>query len=266
MSEQTPASATKAWLVIPFLSLMFVAGLALVYVVDDGLTVSTGTAVADETTSPDPLASLHAALAEQETRWQAQQQRIERLEQALRERAQREAVETEALERRIEGLRAVLGQRVETVESADEEVAHAGLLRDYAALGARFTPRGALVSLGEERLRFAPGAAELPEGPIAPLTAIAEHLQAHPELQLLLSGHTDASGDASGNLVLSQARAAAVAAALVALGVESARITVEGVGSSEPLVEEIDAASRARNRRVEVYFTLPGVGEDRDPA
>ncbi|AHF05448.1 hypothetical protein MARPU_06865 [Marichromatium purpuratum 984] len=140
------------------------------------------------------------------------------------------------------------------------------MLRDYAALGARFTPRGALVSLGEETLRFAPGAAELPEGPIAPLTAIAEHLQAHPELQVLLSGHTDASGDASGNLVLSQARAEAVAAALVALGIESARMTVEGVGSSEPLVEEIDAASRATNRRVEVYFTLPGVGEDRDPA
>ncbi|NKN33229.1 OmpA family protein [Marichromatium bheemlicum] len=253
MSEQTSTSATKAWFAVPFLSLMFIAGLGLVYVADGGLPAP----VAAPLEEPDPLARLRAELAAQTARWQAQQQRIEQLEQRQQERAHDQAAALEALEHRIEAQRADFDQRFAAARGAAERAAHATLLHDYAVLGARFTADGALVSLGEEALRFAPGSAELPDGPIAALAPVAAHLDAHPALKVRLRGHSDGSGDATRNQALSRARAEAVASALAGLGVAPERMSVEGVGSAEPLVEERDAGTRARNRRVEVYLTLP---------
>ncbi|ANY19395.1 Outer membrane porin F precursor [Tsuneonella dongtanensis] len=64
-----------------------------------------------------------------------------------------------------------------------------------------------------------------------------------------IEGHTDASGDAAFNRKLSEDRAAAVRAALLAQGVEGNRIEVAGYGSDQP-VDGLDKANPI-NRRVE---------------
>jgi outer membrane protein OmpA-like peptidoglycan-associated protein len=81
---------------------------------------------------------------------------------------------------------------------------------------------------------------------------IVKLLEADPSLQLSIEGHTDATGDAQHNLALSQARAAAMVSALVAHGIDAARLSSLGFGSQRPLAPETDDASRAKNRRVEL--------------
>lgn len=78
---------------------------------------------------------------------------------------------------------------------------------------------------------------------------VAELMQRHPSLTLIIRGHTDATGDASHNQALSQERAAAVRHYLISKGIAPHRLKSEGRGESELLPGE--KADGARNRRVE---------------
>jgi OOP family OmpA-OmpF porin len=64
-------------------------------------------------------------------------------------------------------------------------------------------------------------------------------------------GHTDTSGSNAYNDKLSVRRAEAVRDALVANGVQSGAISLEGRGESDPLVSTADGVPEERNRRVQ---------------
>jgi outer membrane protein OmpA-like peptidoglycan-associated protein len=78
------------------------------------------------------------------------------------------------------------------------------------------------------------------------LTDLARSLQNYPNTEVLIVGHTDATGTDSYNMDLSRRRAAAARAFLVSQGIPGDRIRVEGRGETEPV------GSDAENRRVEV--------------
>lgn len=63
-------------------------------------------------------------------------------------------------------------------------------------------------------------------------------------------GHTDSSGDAQKNTVLSQARAVAVQDYLVAKNIAADRLSTEGKGSSQPVANNATADGRKKNRRI----------------
>lgn len=83
------------------------------------------------------------------------------------------------------------------------------------------------------------------------LNEVAKVLREHPDLKFSIEGHTDSDGEEAANLKLSQARAEAVKAQLIALGVEAARLACKGWGESTPVDANATALGKANNRRVE---------------
>jgi outer membrane protein OmpA-like peptidoglycan-associated protein len=118
------------------------------------------------------------------------------------------------------------------------------VLYDALAAKGRWVTQGIL---------FATGKADLQPESRPVLKEIASTLKKYGDLKILIEGHTDNVGAAASNLALSEARAAAVKAALVAqYGADGARITAKGLGDTKPAAPNATAAGRAQNRRVEV--------------
>ncbi len=84
------------------------------------------------------------------------------------------------------------------------------------------------------------------------LNSVAKVLNKYSNSTVMVSGHTDSTGSADYNLSLSKSRAQSVAAYLQGQGVKASRFEVLGLGSSNPIASNADAAGRAQNRRVEI--------------
>ncbi len=85
------------------------------------------------------------------------------------------------------------------------------------------------------------------------LDKFAAGLVENPYTRINIIGHTDNTGGDAINNPLSVNRAAHTRDYLVARGVASNRISIDGRGSHEPLVSNDTNANRARNRRVEIF-------------
>lgn len=83
------------------------------------------------------------------------------------------------------------------------------------------------------------------------LDEIQVYLSLHKNLQIQISGHTDALGNKQYNKILSENRAKAVALYLVEKGIDSTRISYHGYGSEKPLTQNTNSVGRKKNRRVE---------------
>lgn len=70
--------------------------------------------------------------------------------------------------------------------------------------------------------------------------------------KLTIEGHTDSTGSAERNQVLSRQRAESVKAYLVAGGIAGARLTTMGFGATVPVSDNRSELGRAQNRRVEL--------------
>ncbi len=83
------------------------------------------------------------------------------------------------------------------------------------------------------------------------IAQIASMLKEHPEVRVLIEGHTDSDGADDSNLQLSQQRAEAVKAALEKQGVDAKRMETKGLGESKPIADNSTDEGKAKNRRVE---------------
>jgi outer membrane protein OmpA-like peptidoglycan-associated protein len=86
----------------------------------------------------------------------------------------------------------------------------------------------------------------------AELTKLAVILNKYPDTNILLEGHTDATGSDEYNLDLSRLRAQSVSAFLAGQGVASNRFSIMGYGESQPIADNETEIGRQANRRVEV--------------
>jgi outer membrane protein OmpA-like peptidoglycan-associated protein len=86
------------------------------------------------------------------------------------------------------------------------------------------------------------------------LDALAKTLQEHPEIKLVIDGHTDADGTVKYNEGLGMRRAEAVRAYLQAQGAPVDRMTIvlRTFGECQPAQPNATAAGRAANRRAEI--------------
>jgi outer membrane protein OmpA-like peptidoglycan-associated protein len=87
-------------------------------------------------------------------------------------------------------------------------------------------------------------------GPI--ITQVVAMMKEAPSLTISVEGHTDSTGTAQANRVLSMDRARAVVAALVQQGVAATRLSAVGHGQDKPVAADTTEEGRAKNRRVEL--------------
>ena len=123
------------------------------------------------------------------------------------------------------------------------------------ALASRF---GIRIETGQikfdDHIHFASDSDEILPDSNELIDALAQTLKEHPEITALrVDGHTDSTGDDAHNMELSERRAASVAAAIRARGVE-AQIQSRGLGETMPLCEDESDACHQRNRRVELHI------------
>ena len=86
------------------------------------------------------------------------------------------------------------------------------------------------------------------------LDQVADFMKRHPDVKVLISGHTDSMGSDAYNQSLSERRAKTAADYLVSKGIERSRMTTKGYGESRPIDTNETDEGRQHNRRVE--FTI----------
>ena len=84
------------------------------------------------------------------------------------------------------------------------------------------------------------------------LDSVATVLKTYPDSTIVVSGHTDTTGNDAINNPLSINRASSVESYLESQGISSSRITSRGFGSKQPIASNSTEAGRAQNRRVEI--------------
>ncbi|MBK8166737.1 MAG: OmpA family protein [bacterium] len=99
---------------------------------------------------------------------------------------------------------------------------------------------------------FAVGKSDLQATARANLTDLAAILNKYADTEVLIEGHTDATGSDESNLTLSRNRAQSVANYLESLQVAPTRFTIMGYGEAQPIADNESEAGRAANRRVEL--------------
>jgi OOP family OmpA-OmpF porin len=102
-----------------------------------------------------------------------------------------------------------------------------------------------------EGILFETGSATIDPSSNPRLDRVVEYMTHMTSVRIRIAGHTDNVGNAQRNRALSQTRAEAVRAYLVAHGVDEARVEAVGYGDSQPVASNDTDAGRQQNRRIE---------------
>jgi outer membrane protein OmpA-like peptidoglycan-associated protein len=125
-------------------------------------------------------------------------------------------------------------------------------LRD---LQAKQTDRGIVLTLGD--VLFDSGQSTLKPGAGSTIDRLAAFLTQAPDRSVAIEGHTDSMGSDEYNMSLSENRALSVKSALLAKGIDPARVVAVGKGEGVPVASNDNSAGRQQNRRVEIIVSNP---------
>lgn len=142
------------------------------------------------------------------------------------------------------GIGGVAGQRMDKQQKELEKIAET-----------KRTEQGLITKLKSDIL-FDTGKADLKPQAKENINQLAAIMKKYPENILTIRGYTDDTGAAVVNNPLSQQRAEAVRAQLIASGVPGNTASAIGMGASNPVDPAKTKEARAKNRRVEIEITV----------
>ncbi|HRO67801.1 MAG TPA: OmpA family protein [Pseudobdellovibrionaceae bacterium] len=169
-----------------------------------------------------------------------------------------------------------VGQVNQTLDRRNRELAAAAatinLQKSLKEARAEFSPEEAEVFQEGDKLlirlkamNFSSGRAELPASSMNLLAKVKNVAEDLGPAQVLVEGHTDATGSAAINDKLSQERADSVARYLATSGIEEDKIEAKGFGFEKPIASNKSSVGRAQNRRVDILIT-PAAPSDTERA
>jgi OmpA-OmpF porin, OOP family len=100
--------------------------------------------------------------------------------------------------------------------------------------------------------------AYLREESLRTLEKLADTLKDFKSFELLIVGNTDAVGDSLYNIGLSQKRTEAVYYFFRAKKMCGCKLKTDAVGENKPVADNSTEDGKQRNRRVDVYVSIPG--------
>lgn len=86
------------------------------------------------------------------------------------------------------------------------------------------------------------------------LDRLIEFMNNNPTVHIEVAGHTDNTGDAAKNKILSQQRAESVTSYLIKKGIEMNRLKATGYGSEKSIIDNNTPEGKAMNRRTEIII------------
>ncbi|HEY1010351.1 MAG: OmpA family protein [Daejeonella sp.] len=140
---------------------------------------------------------------------------------------------------------AVIGRRMDRqAEEIKQTVPNAEVIREGEGIIVKFDS-GILFDVDQSALKSEAR---------ANIESLATSLKNNPQTNILIVGHTDATGTDAYNYRLSERRAASVKSYAVAQGISASRLTTEGRGETEPISDNTTDSGKAQNRRVEIVI------------
>jgi len=113
------------------------------------------------------------------------------------------------------------------------------------------TDRGLMMTFASDVL-FPINSSYLTDQAKTALLEFVEVAKDHPDANIQVDGHTDATGTAEYNKWLSDKRAISVKVFLTSAGIAGSRISTEGYGLEKPVAPNNTPEGRQKNRRVEI--------------
>jgi outer membrane protein OmpA-like peptidoglycan-associated protein len=141
---------------------------------------------------------------------------------------------------------ALLGRAQSSEAQAPAETARSGG-------ESRGADRGLVLMLGD--LEFDAGKASLHSTATTAIERLAQLMNVYPERSVRIEGHTDSVGDDAQNQQLSERRAEAVRDAVIARGIDAARVEAVGYGETRPIADNATSSGRQQNRRIELVLS-----------
>lgn len=140
-----------------------------------------------------------------------------------------------------------------TVPLAERSFPMTPVTQDLAGVAGSAVAPGRIDVRIDANVAFAKDSAKIRPQAHTRLSEIARALASASPGKITITGHTDDLGSAEHGTVLSRQRAEAVRTVL-GTALDRHEVRVAGRGEDQPLVENRDEASRARNRRVEIGY------------
>lgn len=123
----------------------------------------------------------------------------------------------------------------------------------HSAPGVTVNALGCVDALVLEGVNFHTASAKLTDAAKTILLPLAmSHHKHHPDVSLLITGHTDSQGSEAYNQLLSANRAKSVKEFMVTHGCDAAKLSTAGHGETKAIADNSTSKGRAKNRRVEI--------------